>query len=151
VVHDWADYNPEPRSDATNAERQRRWRENRRNVTGPRYVTGRNAGEVEVEVKEEEEPPLPPLARNAPRNGRARTARGNVNPGTGRGKGQTDPRPDLLVDRDHERDLVRRQNELCSHFPGYPRSVVINAARELSQPGSPATIADIRAYLNQPL
>jgi hypothetical protein len=148
-VHDWWDYNPDPRVDATNAERQRRYRERQRNAsrnTSP--VTSRNALEVEVEV---EEPPLkPPPGRNATRNGRGSGQR--QNPRTGRGQGQAAPGDEgLLVDPAADRDLVRRQNELCSHFPGYPRSVVINACRELSEPGSPATIADIRAYLKRPL
>lgn len=56
-VHDFDDYNPKPRTDATNAERQRRYRQRRNG----RYVTSRNAGEVE---KLKEEGPLNPPARN---------------------------------------------------------------------------------------
>lgn len=63
-VHDWGDYNPAPKRDATNADRQRRYRERRnarRNavtaVTGNADVTARNAGEVEGEVEAPLGPP----------------------------------------------------------------------------------------------
>jgi hypothetical protein len=77
-VHDWSDYNPEPKRDATNAERQRRYRERRnarRNavtpVTGNGSVTARNAREVEVEV----EAPLGPPEGEALDNARDRLKR----------------------------------------------------------------------------
>lgn len=67
-VHNWENFNPEPKQDATNAERQRRYRERRnaarnaqRNgvtpvpITAP--VTASNAPEVKKEV---EQPPQPP-------------------------------------------------------------------------------------------
>lgn len=51
-VHNWENFNPAPKNDPTNAERQRRWRERNgaRNATSNAEVT---APEVEVEVEVE--------------------------------------------------------------------------------------------------
>lgn len=39
-IHDWADYNPEPKADRSNAERQRRWRERNGGSNTPRNAAG---------------------------------------------------------------------------------------------------------------
>lgn len=64
AIHDFTDWNPEPKRDETNAERQRRYRARRNGVTDAvtstvsnGHVTADNALEVEVEV---EVTPLPP-------------------------------------------------------------------------------------------
>lgn len=85
-VHDWVEYNPEPRHDATNTERQRRYRE-RRNAR-------RNAGD------------------NAPGNAvTPPVSNGTVTvPGTGsrRGSPPRSPQGDAL---DNARDRLKRDRE----------------------------------------
>lgn len=64
-VHDWEDWNPEPRVDRTNAERQARYRERHntlRNGQGNGVITPSNA--VEVEVEGEEHPLVSAMAED---------------------------------------------------------------------------------------
>jgi hypothetical protein len=61
-VHDWDDWNPKPKEDRTNAERQRRWRERRnaaRNAVTNGVVTPSEV-EAEGEDEAEEEAAAPP-------------------------------------------------------------------------------------------
>ncbi len=62
VVHDFAEWNPEPKADATGAERQRRFRERHRNgeVTPVARDATRNANAPEVKKKGSNTPPSPP-------------------------------------------------------------------------------------------
>ena len=57
-VHDFDDWNPAPKTDATNAERQARYRAKRNGVTGT--VTNAAVTPTEVEEKRSNTPPTPP-------------------------------------------------------------------------------------------
>lgn len=90
VVHDFHEWNPAPKSDATNAERQRRYRDKlkasrnggvTRNET-PTVTRDRNdslrasaPAEVEVEVEEKKTPPTPQQAGGSDRPTRPRGQR----------------------------------------------------------------------------
>lgn len=127
IVHDFADWNPAPKTDKTGAERARRYREKQTRVTpssrrDSRDVTGRDGGivtptEVEVEVElEEKTPPLPPEG------------------------GRT-------------RDRIRYEGELAEfgaeHFPGIDVGYVSHFAGRLRASGHEPTVAALRPLVEQ--
>lgn len=120
-VHDFEDWNPAPKTDRTNADRQRRYRD--------RHNAGRNGSvtavtsaavtppEVEVEGKGRETPPRPPAS-----GGRKR-------------------------DRDRYEGKLA---EFCAeHFPGVPAGLVNQQADSLRQAGVEPTVEALRPLIER--
>jgi hypothetical protein len=134
AVHDFADWNPVPKTDETNAERQRRYRARRNAKNGTvtnGAVTACNAGEVEGEV--EVTAPL------TPRGGTAVTADfvvGELPPARPSGNRKT--------------DLARHAEQFASwstaHFPGCDPKPLASLVEWVRSRGVDPTPAAVREF-----
>jgi len=112
-VHDWDDLNPEPRKDDTNVDRQRRFRERRRNARNGTNNAGSNttsnAGVTQTEARACGASPSSSSSLSSSGNDQ-----GDSNPARKPGKSldQTEPPPDLPA------DLLPRLREVLAILHG---------------------------------